>query len=117
MAAAHRQQNPAPQAGEQVDSSAASRRIRPAGSLAPVCLASRRSARLQALQAALNKKSGENRKSPEQIDAAIRQLVSKAITTEGEIIDPECRDSAPKVRNVIAQGEALGLLAHDRRAL
>jgi type I restriction enzyme R subunit len=41
----------------------------------------------QALQAALNKKSGENRKSPEQIDAAIRQLVSKAITTEGEIID------------------------------
>jgi len=41
----------------------------------------------QALQAALNKKSGENRKSPEQIDAAIRQLVSRAITTEGEIID------------------------------
>ncbi len=41
----------------------------------------------QALQAALNKKSGESRKSPEQIDAAIRQLVSKAITTEGEIID------------------------------
>lgn len=28
-----------------------------------------------------------NRKSPEQIDAAIRQIVSKAITTEGEIID------------------------------
>jgi len=41
----------------------------------------------QALQAALNKKHGENRKSPEQIDAAIRQLVSRAITTEGEIID------------------------------
>jgi type I restriction enzyme R subunit len=41
----------------------------------------------QALQAALNKKSSESRKSPEQIDAAIRQLVSKAITTEGEIID------------------------------
>jgi type I restriction enzyme R subunit len=41
----------------------------------------------QALQAALNKKSGENRKSPAQIDAAIRQLVSRAITTEGEIID------------------------------
>ena len=35
----------------------------------------------------LNKKSGENRKSPEQIDAAIRQLVSRAIKTEGEIID------------------------------
>ena len=69
-------------------------------------LGSRQSARLQALQAALNKKSGTHGKSPEQIDAAIRQLVSKAITTEGEIIDPECRDSAPKVRNVIAQGEA-----------
>ncbi len=40
-----------------------------------------------ALQAALNKKSGANRKSPEQIDGAICQLVSKAITTEGEIID------------------------------
>ncbi len=41
----------------------------------------------QAIQAALNKRMGENRKSPEQIDAAIRQLVSKAITTEGEVID------------------------------
>jgi type I restriction enzyme R subunit len=41
----------------------------------------------QAVQTALNKKSGVNLKSPEQIDAAIRQLVSKAITTEGEIID------------------------------
>jgi type I restriction enzyme R subunit len=41
----------------------------------------------QALQAAISKKSSENRKSPEQIDAAIRQLVSKAITTDGEIID------------------------------
>lgn len=41
----------------------------------------------QALQAALNKQSSDNRKSPEQIDAAIRQLVSKAITTEGEVID------------------------------
>ncbi|WP_425491670.1 HsdR family type I site-specific deoxyribonuclease [Haloferula luteola] len=41
----------------------------------------------QAIQAALNKQSGENRKSPAQIDAAIRQLVSKAITTEGEVID------------------------------
>jgi len=41
----------------------------------------------QALQAALNKKSGESHKSPEQIDAAIQQLVSRAITTEGEIID------------------------------
>ncbi|MBK1827362.1 type I restriction endonuclease subunit R [Haloferula rosea] len=41
----------------------------------------------QAIQVALNKQSSENRKSPEQIDAAIRQLVSKAITTEGEVID------------------------------
>ena len=41
----------------------------------------------QAIQAALNKQSGNNRKTPEQIDAAIRQLVSKAITTEGQVID------------------------------
>jgi hypothetical protein len=41
----------------------------------------------QALQAALNKQSSTNRKTPEQIDAAIRQFVSKAITTEGQVID------------------------------
>jgi type I restriction enzyme R subunit len=41
----------------------------------------------QALQAALNKQCSNNRKTPEQIDAAIRQLVSKAITTEGQVID------------------------------
>jgi type I restriction enzyme, R subunit len=41
----------------------------------------------QALQAALNKQSSHNRKTPEQVDAAIRQLVSKAITTEGQVID------------------------------
>ncbi|MBL9154733.1 MAG: type I restriction endonuclease subunit R [Verrucomicrobiales bacterium] len=41
----------------------------------------------QALQAALNKQNSQNRKTPEQIDAAIRQLVSKAITTEGQVID------------------------------
>jgi type I restriction enzyme R subunit len=41
----------------------------------------------QALQAALNKQIITNRKTPEQIDAAIRQLVSKAITTEGQVID------------------------------
>jgi type I restriction enzyme R subunit len=41
----------------------------------------------QAISAALNKKSGESSKSPEQIEAAIRQLVSKAITTEGQVID------------------------------
>jgi type I restriction enzyme R subunit len=41
----------------------------------------------QALQAALSKQGTVNRKTPEQLDAAIRQLVSKAITTEGEVID------------------------------
>ena len=41
----------------------------------------------QTLQAALNKQESTNRKTPEQIDAAIRQLVSKAITTEGRVID------------------------------
>ena len=35
----------------------------------------------QAIQSALNKKSGTSTKSPEQVDAAIRQLVSMAITT------------------------------------
>ena len=41
----------------------------------------------QALQAALNKQRNNNRKTPEQLDAAIRQLVSKAIATEGQVID------------------------------
>jgi type I restriction enzyme R subunit len=50
----------------------------------------------QALQAALNKQSGTNRKTPEQIEAAIRQLVSKAITTEGEVIDVFTAAGLPK---------------------
>ncbi|RFC50458.1 MAG: type I restriction enzyme, R subunit, partial [Verrucomicrobia bacterium] len=50
----------------------------------------------QALQAALNKQSSQNRKTPEQIDAAIRQLVSKAITTEGEVIDVFTAAGLPK---------------------
>lgn len=50
----------------------------------------------QALQAALNKQSSKNGKSPEQIDAAIRQLVSKAITTEGEVIDVFTAAGLPK---------------------
>jgi type I restriction enzyme R subunit len=50
----------------------------------------------QALQAALNKQSSQNRKSPEQIDAAIRQLVSKAITTEGQVIDVFTAAGLPK---------------------
>ena len=41
----------------------------------------------QALHAALGKQSSRNQKTPEQIDAAIRQLVSRAITTEGQVID------------------------------
>jgi len=41
----------------------------------------------QAIQAALNKQSTNSRKTPEQIDAAIRQLVSSAITTDGQVID------------------------------
>jgi hypothetical protein len=40
----------------------------------------------QALQAALNKQSSQNRKTPEQIDAAIRQLVSKAIMLIGSML-------------------------------
>jgi len=50
----------------------------------------------QALQAALNKQSGASSKSPEQIDAAIRQLVSKAITTDGQIIDVFTAAGLPK---------------------
>lgn len=41
----------------------------------------------QAIQAALSKQNTNQRKTPEQIDAAIRQLVSRAITTEGQVID------------------------------
>ena len=41
----------------------------------------------QTIQAALNKQSSHNSKTPEQVDAAIRQLVSRAITTEGQVID------------------------------
>jgi type I restriction enzyme R subunit len=50
----------------------------------------------QALQAALNKQSSTNRKTPEQIDAAIRQLVSKAITTDGQVIDVFTAAGLPK---------------------
>ncbi len=42
---------------------------------------------LQTVQAALNKQTTGGRKSPEDLDAAIRQLVSKAIVSEGQIID------------------------------
>ena len=41
----------------------------------------------QSIQSALGKQTTGIRKTPEQIDAAIRQLVSSAITTDGEVID------------------------------
>ncbi len=50
----------------------------------------------QAIQAALNKQSTGSRKTPEQIDAAIRQLVSGAITTDGQIIDVFTAAGLPK---------------------
>jgi type I restriction enzyme R subunit len=50
----------------------------------------------QALQAALSKQSNAHAKTPEQIDAAVRQLVSKAITTDGQIIDVFTAAGLPK---------------------
>jgi len=41
----------------------------------------------QAIQAAFSKATSGTSRAPEQIDAAIRQLVSKAITTDGQVID------------------------------
>ncbi len=43
----------------------------------------------QAIQAALSKQAGggDRAKTPEQLDVAVRQLVSKAITTDGKVID------------------------------
>ena len=49
----------------------------------------------QALQAALCKQSSTS-KTPEQIDAAIRQLVSVAITTDGQVIDVFTAAGLPK---------------------
>jgi len=50
----------------------------------------------QALQAALAKQTSSTSKTPEQINAAIRQLVSKAITTEGQVIDVFTAAGLPK---------------------
>ncbi len=50
----------------------------------------------QAIQAALNKQSPSSKKTPEQIDAAVRQLVSKAITTDGQVIDVFTAAGLPK---------------------
>ncbi|QYY36871.1 type I restriction endonuclease subunit R [Ruficoccus sp. ZRK36] len=41
----------------------------------------------QAISAALNKKTLQGQRSPEEIDAAVRQLVSKAIAPDGDVID------------------------------
>jgi type I restriction enzyme, R subunit len=50
----------------------------------------------QSIQVALKKQSGGSSKTPEQIDAAIRQLVSKAITTDGQVIDVFTAAGLPK---------------------
>lgn len=50
----------------------------------------------QAIQAALNKQTTGVKKSPEQIDAAVRQLVSKAIIADGQIIDVFTAAGLPK---------------------
>ena len=50
----------------------------------------------QAIQAALNKQITNSNRTPEQIDAAIRQLVSGAITADGKIIDVFTAAGLPK---------------------
>ena len=50
----------------------------------------------QAVKAALMKTAGTSTKTPDQLDAAVRQLVSKAITTEGEVIDVFTAAGLPK---------------------
>jgi type I restriction enzyme R subunit len=50
----------------------------------------------QALQAALNKQTTGSRKTPEELDAAVRQLVSKALVTEGQVIDVFTAAGLPK---------------------
>jgi type I restriction enzyme R subunit len=60
----------------------------------------------QAIQAALNKQT-ISRKTPEQLDAAVRQLVSKAITTEGEVIDVFTAAGLPKADISILDGRFL----------
>lgn len=50
----------------------------------------------QALHAALNKQNVGARKTPEQLDAAVRQLVSKAIVADGQIIDVFTAAGLPK---------------------
>ena len=50
----------------------------------------------QALQAVLAKQTSSTSKTPEQLNAAIRQLVSTAITTEGQVIDVFTAAGLPK---------------------
>ncbi|MEQ1772432.1 MAG: type I restriction endonuclease subunit R [Burkholderiales bacterium] len=50
----------------------------------------------QAIQSALNKQASRSGKTPEQIDAAVRQLVSKAIVADGQIIDVFTAAGLPK---------------------
>jgi len=50
----------------------------------------------QAVKAALMKSSGSSTKTPDQLDAAVRQLVSGAITTDGKIIDVFTAAGLPK---------------------
>jgi type I restriction enzyme R subunit len=51
---------------------------------------------LQAVKAALMKSFGSSTKTPDQLDGAIRQLVSGAITTDGKIIDVFTAAGLPK---------------------
>ena len=50
----------------------------------------------QAIKAALVKHAGTSTKTPDQLDAAVRQLVSKAIITDGQVIDVFTAAGLPK---------------------
>ena len=50
----------------------------------------------QAVKSALAKSSGGSSKSPDQLDAAVRQLVSKAIIADGQVIDVFTAAGLPK---------------------
>jgi type I restriction enzyme R subunit len=50
----------------------------------------------QAVKAALVKSAGTSRKTPEQLDAAVRQLVAKAIIADGQVIDVFTAAGLPK---------------------
>ena len=50
----------------------------------------------QAVKAVLMKSAGKSTKTPDQLDAAVRQLVSGAITTDGKIIDVFTAAGLPK---------------------